>query len=171
MTDVTPPPAAADPPAAPAPAAQTPAVPAATATEVEVVPVKKKSGALGGFALVLSILAILADIIVVIVGVVLLFNAISGFDVSNFDLSGLTPIFAALGIFGGIAIFAFFGGLIVGALALLLGLIAAIKGRGRVAGVFAIIFSILVLVTHGSIALAFAQTGDSISNLTSILPS
>lgn len=169
MTDVTPPPAAAEPPAAPA--ATTPAVPAATATEVEVVPVKKKSGALGGFALVLAILAILADIVVVIVGVVLVFNAFSNFDMSNFDLSGLTPIFAALGIFGGIAIFAFFGGLIVGALALLLGLIAAIKGRGRVAGVFAIILSILVLFTHGSIALAFAQTGDSISNLTSILPS
>jgi hypothetical protein len=166
MTDVTPPPAAAEPPAAPA--ATTPAVPAATATEVAVVPVKKKSGALGGFALILSIIAILADLVVIIFGVVTLVSAVNGFDLQTFEFGG---ILAALGAFAAIAVFAFFGGLILGALALLLGLIAAIKGRGRVAGVFAIIFSILVLVTHGSIALAIAQTGDSISNLTSVLPS
>jgi hypothetical protein len=145
------------------------AVPAtATAADVEVAPAKKKSGALGGFALVLSILAILGDIIVVIVGVVLLVSAVQGFDLGTFEFG---PILAALGAFAGIAIFAFFGGLILAALGLLLGLIAAIKGRGRVAGVFAIIFSVLVLITHGSIALSIAQAGDSIGNLTSVLTS
>jgi len=151
MTDVTPP-----------PAPQSPAVPAASATEVATAPPVKKSGALGGFALVLAILAVLGDIVVFVIGVVLLFNAINGFDMSTFDFG---PAIVALGAFAGIAVFAFFGGLIVAALALLLGLIAAIKGRGRVAGVFAIIFSILVLITHGSLALAFAQTGDAITNL------
>jgi hypothetical protein len=132
-----------------------------------VVPVKKKSGALGGFALILSILAILGDLVVIIFGVVTLVSAVNGFDLQKFEFGG---IIAALGAFAAVAVFAFFGGLILAVLALLLGLIAAIKGRGRVAGVFAIIFSILVLITHGSVALAIAQTGDSISNLTSILP-
>lgn len=160
MTDVTPPPPAAEP-------AATPAVPAATSTDVVVEAPKKKSGALGGFALVLAIIAILGDLVVIIFGVVTLATAVNGFDLSTFEFG---PILAALGAFAAIAVFAFFGGMILAVLALLLGLIAAIKGRGRVAGVFAIIFSILVLITHGSIALAIAQTGDSITNLTSVLP-
>lgn len=166
MTDVTPPPAAAEPPAVPA--AQPVAVPAAAPTEVAVAPPKKKSGALGGFAVILSILAILGDIIVFIIGVVLLVNAVQGFDVNNLEFG---PILAALGAFAGIAVFAFFGGMILAALAVLLGLIAAIKGRGRVAGVFAIIFGILVLITHGSIALSLAQAGQGISDLGGVLPS
>ena len=159
MTDVTPPPAAPSEP---------PAVPVATPTEVEVVAPKKKSGALGGFALILSILAILGDIVVIVFGVVTLATAVNGFDMSTFEFG---PILAALGAFAAIAVFAFFGGLILGALALLLGIIAIVKARGRVAGVFAVIFSILVLISHGSVALAIAQTGDSLSNLTTILPS
>jgi len=159
MTDVTPPPAAEP--------AVTPAVPAATSTEVVVEAPKKKSGALGGFALILAILAILGDLVVIIFGVVTLATAVNGFDISTFEFG---PILAALGAFAAIAVFAFFGGMILAVLGLLFGLIAAVKGRGRVAGVFAIIFSILVLITHGSIALAIAQTGDSITNLTSVLP-
>jgi hypothetical protein len=159
MTDVTPPPAAP---------AEPPAVPVDTPTEVEVAPPKKKSGALGGFALILSILAIVGDIVVFIVGIVSIVSAVNGVNLQEFDVSG---ILAALGAFAIIAVWAFFGGLILGVLALLLGLIAAIKGRGRVAGVFAIILSILVLVTHGSIALAVAQAGQSIGTLTSFIPS
>lgn len=159
MTDVTPPPAAPSEP---------PAVPVAAPAEVVVVAPRKKSGALGGFALILAILAILGDIVVIIFGIVTLATAVNGFDLSTFEFG---PILAALGAFAAIAVFAFFGGLILGVLALLLGLIAAIKGRGRVAGVVAVIFSVLVLISHGSVALAIAQTGDSISNLTTILPS
>ena len=107
MTDVTPPPAAAEPPA----------VPAATPTEIEVVPPKKKSGALGGFALILAILAILGDIVVIIFGVVTLATAVNGFDMSTFEFG---PILAALGAFAAIAVFAFFGGMILAVLALLL---------------------------------------------------
>jgi hypothetical protein len=159
MTDVTPPPA----PQTPAVPAATPAVPDAAAADVAYVEApKKKSGALGGFALVLAILAVLGDIVVLIFGAVSLASIIGGFDVSNFEIG---PILAALGAFAAIAVIAFFGGMILAVLGLLLGLIAAIKGRGRVAGVFAIIFSILVLITHGSVALALAQTGDSITNL------
>jgi hypothetical protein len=128
---------------------------------VEVAPPKKKSGALGGFALILSILAILGDLVVIIFGVITLVSAVNGLDMQALDFGG---ILAALGAFATIAVFAFFGGLILGALALLFGLIAAIKGRGRVAGVFAIILSILVLITHGSVALAIAQTGDAVTN-------
>lgn len=144
------------------------AVPAATPTEVAVAPPKKKSGALGGFALVLSILAILGDLVVIIFGVITLVSAVNGINLDTLDFSG---ILAAMGAFAAIAVFAFFGGLILGLLALLLGLIAAIKGRGRVAGVFAIILSILVLITHGSVALAIAQAGTSIGGITSVLPS
>jgi hypothetical protein len=158
MTDVTPPPAPT-----PAVPAATPAVPGADPADVAVVDApRKKSGALGGFALVLAILAVLGDIVVIIFGVVTLATAVNGFDVSTFEFG---PILAALGAFAAIAVIAFFGGMILAVLGLLLGLIAAIKGRGRVAGVFAIILSVLVLITHGSIALAIAQTGDSLTNL------
>jgi hypothetical protein len=158
MTDVTPPPAPT-----PAVPAATPAVPGADPADVAVVDApRKKSGALGGFALVLAILAVLGDIVVIIFGVVTLATAVNGFDMSTFEFG---PILAALGAFAAIAVIAFFGGMILAVLGLLLGLIAAIKGRGRVAGVFAIILSVLVLITHGSIALAIAQTGDSLTNL------
>ena len=98
----------------------------------------------------------------IVFGVVTLVTAVNSIDLRTFEFG---PILAAIGAFAAIAVFAFFGGLILAVLALLLGLIAAIKGRGRVAGVFAIVFSILVLITHGSIALAIAQAGDSITNL------
>lgn len=159
MTDVTPPPA----PQTPAVPAATPAVPTAAPADVAIAEApKKKSGALGGFALVLAILAVLGDLVVLIIGVVSLASAFNGLDLSTFEFG---PIVAALGAFAVIAVFAFFGGMILAALALLLGLIAAIKGRGRVAGIFAIIFSLLVLITHGSLALTLAQAGDSITNL------
>ena len=56
-------------------------------------------------------------------------------------------------------------------LALLLGIIAIAKNRGRIAGVFGVIFSLLVLITHGSVALAIAQSGQALSGFSGLLPS
>lgn len=151
MTDVTPP-----------PAPQTPAVPVATSTEVAPAAAPKKSGALGGFSLVLAILAILGDLAVIIFAVVSIASLASSFDMATFEVS---TIVKALGAFAAIAVFGFFGGIVLALLSILLGGIAIAKKRGRVAGVFAVILSILVLVTHGSVALAIAQTGAGLSGL------
>jgi hypothetical protein len=153
MTDLTP----AETPA-------TPAVPAAdpAASAVVVAPPARKSGALGGFALILGLIAFLGDVAVLVIGIVQVVSLFSNFDVSQLFTAGTL---GALGAFLAIATIAFWGGLIVAALAVLFGFIAAIKNRGRVAAVFGIIFGILVLVTHLSIAFTLLSAGTSISNL------
>ncbi|MEO5920805.1 MAG: hypothetical protein ABIQ01_06650 [Pseudolysinimonas sp.] len=151
MTDVT-----------PSPAPQTPAVPVAASTEVATATPPKKSGALGGFALVLAILAILGDLAVIIFGVISFVGLANNFDTSTFEVSSFVT---ALGAFGVIGAVGFFGGIILALLSLLFGIIAIAKRRGRVAGVFAVILSILVLITHGSLALALAQAGAGLAGL------
>jgi hypothetical protein len=149
MTDVTPP-----------PAPQPPAVPADTSTEVA--PAEpKKSGALGGFALFLAIQAVLGDIVVILIAIVTVAAAFGNKDASDFDLARVLASFSVLAL---VAVIDFFGGLILAVLGILLGIIAIASRRGRVAGVFAVILSILVLITHGSVFLAIAQTGDLASN-------
>lgn len=141
--------------------AQTPAVPAAPAgavTPAETTPPKGKG--LGVFALILGILAFLADF-----GVLVFALAQVASLAQNFDVQGLL-----LGL-GGLAVFAlisFFGGIFVAALAVLLGLIAAIKNRGRVAGVFGVIFGVLVLISRLIVGATLAGSGDLLSNLTRI---
>lgn len=154
MTDLTP----AETPATPAvPVAAEPA-PVAV---VETAPVKK-NGALGGFALILGLLAFFADVAVIVFGIVQLVSAFSNFDVSQlFSASSLT----AFGGFLVIALIVFWVGLVVAALAVLLGFIAAIKNRGRVPAVFGIIFGILVLLTHLGILFLLLGAGAGISNL------
>ena len=153
MTDLTP----AETPA-------TPAVPAAdpAASAVVVAPPARKSGALGGFALILGLIAFLGDVAVLVIAIVQIVSLFSNFDISQLlSASTIGPLAAFLAI----ATIAFWGGLVVAALAVLLGFIAAIKNRGRVAAVFGIIFGILVLVTHLGIAFTLLSAGSGISNL------
>lgn len=149
MTDVTPP-----------PAPQTQAVPAAAPTEVATV--AKKGSGVGIASLLFAILAVLVDLAIFVFALVTIFSIFSNFDMATFEISSLL---AGLGAAAIVAVVGFFGGIALAVLALLLGIIAIAKNRGRVAGVFGVIFSILVLVTHGSIALAIAQSGDAVTNL------
>jgi len=149
MTDVTPP-----------PAPQTPVVSAPASTEVATVP--KKGSGVGIASLLFAILAVLADLAIFVFAVVTIFSLFSNFDFATFDVG---TMLAGLGAAAIVAVIGFFGGIALALLALLLGIIAIAKNRGRVAGVFGVIFSILVLVTHGSVALAIAQSGDAVTGL------
>ncbi|MCU1417325.1 MAG: hypothetical protein JWP32_1499 [Schumannella sp.] len=154
MTDLTP----AETPATPAvPAAAEPAAPVV----VQTAPVRK-SGALGGFALILGLLAFFGDVAVLVIGIVQVVSLFSNFDVSQLFT---TTNLGALGAFLVIVGIVFWVGLVVAALAVLLGFIAAIKNRGRVAAIFGIIFGILVLITHLGIGFTVLSAGTGLSNL------
>lgn len=142
------------PPAVPtAPEAGAPAV-------VEVAP--RKSRGLGIFAMILGLLAFFGDLVIVIVTVVQVVGVVANFDVSNiFSGGGL----AALGAFLALLFIAFWGGLVVSALAVLLGLIAAISGRGRAQGVVGLIFGLLVFVSHLVVGISLLGIGNGIGNI------
>jgi hypothetical protein len=149
MTDVTPPP----PPQAPAAQTATPHTPAPAPAVVEVAPAPRRKGRFPGVAsLILALLVVLGDIVIVIVAIA----SIASFA-SDFDLSTGMATFLAFSAF---AIVAFWGGIVVAGLALLLGIISIISNRGRIAGVFGTIFSVLILLSHISIAFAIANAGD-----------
>jgi hypothetical protein len=158
MTDVTPP-----------PAPQSVAVPADASTEAATVATVEKKGSGPGVAsLLLSLLAVLADIAIFVFAVVTVVSLFSNFDLATFEWG---TIVASLGAAAIIGVIGFFGGIALALLALLIGIIAIAKNRGRVAGVFGVIFSILVLITHGSIALGIAQSGEAIGGVSGLLPS
>ena len=69
--------------------------------------------------------------------IVVLVGAISAF--TSGDISGVTTALGAAGLTIA-AFFIFFGGFFTGGLAALLGLIALVTGRGRVLGVFGLLF-------------------------------
>jgi hypothetical protein len=144
----------------PAPPATTAAAPAASVVPAEAV--RPKSKALGVFALILGLIAFIGDIVLIviaIVGAVGIAQSVSG---GTFDI---TTLLLGLGGFIFIAFIALIVGLIVAALAVLLGLIAAIKNRGRAAGIFGVVFGVLVLFTHVSVLLSFLGSGDLLSQL------
>jgi hypothetical protein len=141
-----------------------PAVPTApeagAATVVEVAP--RKSKGLGIFAMILGLLAFLGDLVIVIVTVVQVVGVVANFDVSNiFSTGGL----AALGTFLALLFIAFWGGIVVSGLAVLLGLIAAISGRGRAQGVVGLVFGLLVLLSHLIVGASLLGIGNGIGNI------
>jgi len=152
MTDVTPPPAPQT--AVPADSAAVPAAPAAPPAETA--PVRRKGRFPGVASLILALLAVVGDIAVFVIAIVGIASFASSFDPSTLDFSsGLTAFFG----FAAFAAIAFWGGVIVAGLALLLGIIAIVSNRGRIPGIFGTIISILVLLTHLSIALAIGNIG------------
>lgn len=133
---------AADPAAPPAVPDQQPA-PAA--------PAKKRRG-LGIWSFVLAVLAVIGDIIVVVA-----FFATLGAVLQD-------PANALAGAFGFLALaaIAYIGGYIVAGLALLLGIIGAILGHGRVLSILGIIFSVGVIVAHLLVGGGFGGLTDMI---------
>jgi hypothetical protein len=137
--DATPLPGAAVPP--PPPVAYEPG---AEAPGQAPAPAPRRRG-IGTAAFVLGLLAILGDLIGLIVAFFTLLGAVThiGETLTNVDNS--------LGAFLGVIILefiVFFGGILFAALAVILGIVAAVRNRGRVLGIFGVIFGVVVLVSH-----------------------
>ena len=152
--DATPLPGAAVPPAPPVydGSAGLATGPGATATAVAA----PRRG-IGAAAFVLGLLAILGDLIGLAVAFFTLLGSLSnlGETVTNVDNS--------LGAFLGVIILefiVFFGGILFAVLALILGLVAAVRNRGRVLGIFGAIFAIGVLIAHIAFYVAVTTSGN-----------
>jgi hypothetical protein len=145
----------APPSAAPSPSAAPPpsAAPAA--------PPRRRG--IGASAFVLGLLAILGDLIGFIVALFTLLGAVT-------DLRGtFTNIDGSLGAVLGVIILEmiiFFGGILFALLAVILGIVAAARNRGRVLGIFGVIFGIGVLAVHLMILITVA-TSNNVPGLTS----
>jgi hypothetical protein len=138
-------------PAATPVAATAPETPAAvTDTAAPVVVVEKKKGrAVGVWSFILGLLAILADLGVIVFVIVTLFSVLSAIQ-SGLATGDFETVTTALGVAGvGFLMFAvFIGGFVVAGLGALLGLIAIFTGRGRVIGVFGFLLSAAALGTR-----------------------
>jgi len=133
-----------------------------TPSDALVVPAAPQKKGLGIFALILGLLAFLGDIVLLIIAIVGVVGAAQSISGGNYDIAHLL-----LG-FGGFIFIAFIGligGLIVAALAILLGIIAAVKRRGRAQGVTGAVLGFLVLFTHGSVLLTVLGSGDLLSQI------
>jgi hypothetical protein len=158
MTDPTP----SDAPVVPATPAAAPAAAAPAAAPAVVTEAPRKSKALGVFALLLGLGAFIGDIVLIgiaIAGAIGVAQSVSG---GNFDFSTLLAGFAG---FAFIAFIGFWVGIGVAALAMLLGIIAAVKNRGRAAGIFGAIFGLLVLISHLSVAATILGSAETLNQL------
>jgi len=142
--ELTPPPASPIEPASLA-AAPVPAAPLA---------VKRRRG-LGAASFILGLLAILGDLAALVIGLIAVAGALTNFSSVLTDPTG--SLGSALGVIV-IAAVAVFGGLLFALLAVILGLVAAIRNRGRVLGVFGIIFGLIILIGHVSAIVGIAMT-------------
>jgi hypothetical protein len=102
----------------------------------------KKKRAVGGWAFFLGLLTGLVDIAFVVWVVVVLVGAVG--DLQTGNLQAISTAIGAAGLVI-VALFVFFGGFLTAALAALLGLIALVTGRGRVLGVFGLLFGLAAL--------------------------
>jgi hypothetical protein len=137
------------------PPATTPAEPAVVepvATEVAepvtpapVVVEKKKSRAVGAWSFVLGLLTVLVDIAFVIWVVVVLVGAIG--DLTSGNLQAISTAISAAGLVI-IALLVFFGAFVSAGLAVLLGVVGLISGRGRVLAVFGLLFGVVALLVR-----------------------
>ncbi|MEO8095169.1 MAG: hypothetical protein ABI632_09560 [Pseudolysinimonas sp.] len=148
-------------PAAPA-ADVVPAAPAADVVPVAAEMAPRKSHGLGIFALLLGLLAFFADIALIVFAIVQVAAIANNFDISTFNPQ---TILLGLAGYAAIALIAFFVGFGVAVLAILLGIIAAVKNRGRAAGIFGAIFGLLVLASHLIVLGTIAGSGSLISQI------
>jgi len=112
---------------------------------------------MGAAAFVLGLLAILGDLIGVVVALFTLLGAVTKLGQT------LTNVDDSLGAFLGVIILeflVFFGGILFALLAVILGIVAAARNRGRVLGIFGAIFGLGVLVTHLVIGVTVATSGN-----------
>jgi len=110
---------------------------AAAPAVVEPVPVERKKRGVGAWSFVLGLLTGLIDIAFVVWVVVVLVGAVG--TLTSGDFSGIATAIGAAGLVL-VALLVFFGGFLTAGVAALLGLIALITGRGRVLGVFGLLF-------------------------------
>ena len=117
--------------------------------------VEKKKRGVGAWSFVLGLLTALGDLAFLIFVIVVLVGAIGA--LTSGDISGITTALTAAGLTIA-ALFIFFGGFFTGGLAALLGLIALVTGRGRVLGLFGLVFGAaaiavrLLLLSSGQFA-------------------
>jgi hypothetical protein len=137
---VDPAPVAAEPVATEPVAAEPVVAPAAVAPVVE----KKKRG-VGAWSFVLGLLTSLGDIAFLVFGIIALVGAATA--IFSGDYSAITTVLGAAGL-GLLALFVFFGGFVTAGLAALLGLVALVGGRGRVLGLFGLIFAAAAILVR-----------------------
>lgn len=112
---------------------------------------------IGAAAFVLGLLAILGDLIGITVALFTLLGAMTNLGQT------LTNVDNSLGAFLGVIILefaVFFGGILFAVLAVILGIVAAARNRGRVLGIFGVIFGLAVLVTHLVLGITVATSGN-----------
>lgn len=113
--------------------------------------------ALGIAAFLLGLLALLGDLLGIVVAVVTLARAATHGDqtLSNVDNS----LGAVIGVIV-LELVVFIGGIVCGLLALVFGILAAIRRRGRVLGAFGAVFGLFVLITHLVLAIVISSSGN-----------
>lgn len=139
--DVVPPSTTPAEPVVVEPVATEVAEPVAVAQVVE----KKKSRAVGGWSFVVGLLTVLVDIAFVVWVIVVLVGAIG--DLTSGNLQAISTAISAAGLVI-IALLVFFGGFVTAGLAVLLGLVGLISGRGRVLAVFGLLFGVAALLVR-----------------------
>jgi len=147
-TAAEPAPVVAEPVAADPVVAETAAEPVAVepvaAAPAPVVVERKKRG-VGAWSFVLGLLTSLGDIAFLVFGIIAVVGGASA--IFSGDYSGLSTALGAAGLVL-IALFVFFGGFVTAGLAALLGLVALITGRGRVLGLFGLLFAAAAIVVR-----------------------
>lgn len=116
--------------------------PAAVVVPAEPVVTPRKKRGLGAWSFVLGLLTGLIDIAFVVWVVVVIVGTVG--DLTAGNLAGISTAIGAAGLVI-VALFVFFGGFLTAGLAALLGLVALISGRGRVLGVFGLLFGAAAL--------------------------
>lgn len=132
---VTPAPASA---AEPAPVVAEPVAAEPVAAAPAPVVVERKKRGVGAWSFVLGLLTSLGDIAFLVFGIVAVVGTIA--SLTSGDFSGVGTALGAAGL-AIVALFVFFGGFVTAGLAALLGLVALVTGRGRVLGLFGLIFA------------------------------
>jgi len=118
---------------------------------------ERRRRGIGTAAFVLGLLAILGDIVGITVALFTLLGAVTNLGET------LTNVDNSLGAFLGVIILeflVFFGGILFAVLAVILGLVAAVRNRGRVLGVFGVIFGVVVLAAHVVLGITVASSGN-----------
>jgi hypothetical protein len=154
--------AAATAPATPAPVT-TPSVAETLAADTPVVVVEqKKSRAVGVWSFILGLIAVLADLALIIFVVVTLFSVLADLQAAM-QTGEFNSVLSIPGVAGiGVLLFvAFIGGFVVAGLGALLGLIALFTGRGRVIGIFGFLLSAAALGTR----IAIITSGLNLTSL------
>lgn len=142
--------------------------PAATEVAAPVPPVveKKRSRAIGGWAFALGLLTVIGDVVFVVVAVTTSAGLLSQLSAAlqGGELSAILG-----GVFGVViyALIVFGGGFLVAGVAALLGLIALISGRGRVLGLFGLLFAAAAILVR--VLLIAAVSAGNLDQYTSVL--